>query len=184
LVTQQKQGFWRLKPLKALKFITDIKKIIMKLEIGSKAPLFELTDSDKKIVKLSDYAGKNVVLLFFPAAFTGTCTKELCQTRDELTTYNNLNAQVFGISVDMPFALSKFKEEQKLNFTLLSDFNKEAGSAYGCLYNNWILGLKGVDKRSSFVIDKTGVIRYAEILENAADYPDFGAIKKTLEGLN
>src|ERR1022692_1068293 len=124
----------------------------MKIEIGNKAPLFELTDSDKKIVKLSDCIGLNVVLLFFPAAFTGTCTKELCQTRDELSTYNNLNARVFGISVDMPFTLTRFKEEQNLNFTLLSDFNKEAGTAYGCLYDNWILGLKGVDKRSSFVI--------------------------------
>jgi peroxiredoxin len=155
----------------------------MKIEIGHKAPLFELTDSDKKIVKLADCIGQNVVLLFFPAAFTGTCTKELCQTRDELSTYNNMNARVFGISVDMPFTLTRFKEEQKLNFTLLSDFNKEAGTAYGCLYDNWILGLKGVDKRSSFVIDKTGIVRYAEILENASDYPNFDAIKKALESL-
>jgi len=155
----------------------------MKLEIGTKAPLFELTDSEKQTVKLTDHLGKNVVLLFFPAAFTGTCTKEMCQTRDELSTYNNMNAQVFGISVDMPFTLKKFKEEQNLNFSLLSDFNKEVGSAYGCLYEKWILGLKGVDKRSSFVIDKAGIVRFAEILENASDYPNFEAIKKTLESL-
>ncbi len=155
----------------------------MQLEIGTKAPLFELIDSDKKLVKLADSAGKNVVVLFFPAAFTGTCTKEMCQTRDELSFYNTMNAEVFGISVDMPFTLSKYKTDQNLNFTLLSDFNKEASTAYGCLYENWILGLKGVAKRSSFVIDKAGVVRYAEILENASDYPNFDAIKKVLEGL-
>lgn len=155
----------------------------MKVEIGQKAPMFELPDSDKKIVKLADFKGKNVVLLFFPAAFTGTCTKELCQTRDELTLYNNMNAQVFGISVDMPFTLNKFKADQNLNFPLLSDFNKEAIAAFGCMYDVWSVGLKGVAKRSSFVIDKDGIVRFAEILENAGDYPDFDGIKKALEGL-
>lgn len=155
----------------------------MAATVGQKAPDFQLPDQDKNTVTLSSLKGKNVVLLFFPAAFTGTCTKELCQTRDELFFYNGLNAQVFGISVDMPFTLAKFKTDNNLTFPLLSDFNKDAITAYGCIYDNWILGLKGVAKRSSFVIDKDGVIRFAQILENASDYPDFDGIKKALEGL-
>jgi peroxiredoxin len=155
----------------------------MKLEVGQKAPSFTLLDSDKKTVSLPDQKGKNVVLLFFPAAFTGTCTKELCQTRDELSFYNDLNATVFGISVDMPFTLAKFKELNNYNFSLLSDFNKDASIAYGVLYQEWILGLKGVSKRASFVIDKEGIVRHAEILENANDYPNFDAIKAALEKL-
>lgn len=155
----------------------------MPATIGQKAPDFQLPNQDKNTVTLSSLKGKNVVLLFFPAAFTGTCTKELCQTRDELSYFNGLNAEVFGISVDMPFTLAKFKADNNLNFPLLSDFNKEAITAYGCKYDNWILGLKGVAKRASFVIDGEGIIRFAEILENASDYPDFAGIKKALEEL-
>lgn len=155
----------------------------MALTIGQKAPSFELPDTEKKMTKLEDYKGKNVLLLFFPAAFTGTCTKELCETRDALTFYNNMNAVVFGISVDMPFTLAKFKAEQNLNFTLLSDFNKEASNAYGAIFETWIAGLKGVSKRASFVIDKNGVIQFAEVLPNAGDYPNFAGIKAALEKL-
>lgn len=155
----------------------------MSVQVGQKAPLFSLPDTDKKMLSLADQKGKNVVLLFFPAAFTGTCTKELCQTRDELSFYNDLNATVFGISVDMPFTLAKFKELNNYNFSLLSDFNKEASTAYGCIYNEWIAGLKGVSKRASFVIDKEGVIRHAEILEEASAYPNFDTIKETLSKL-
>lgn len=155
----------------------------MSAQVGQNAPLFSLKDSDKNLVSLADQKGKNVVLLFFPAAFTGTCTKELCQTRDELSFYNDLNATVFGISVDMPFTLAKFKELNNYNFTLLSDFNKEASTAYGCIYNEWIHGLKGVSKRASFVIDKNGVIQHAEILEDAGSYPNFDAIKAALSKL-
>jgi peroxiredoxin len=156
----------------------------MAIQVGQAAPDFTLVDSDKQTVKLSDQKGKNVVLLFFPAAFTGTCTRELCQTRDELTYYNNLNAQVYGISVDMIFSLAKYKAEQNLNFPLLSDFNKEASTAYGALFEEWIHGMKGVSKRASFVIDKQGIVRFAEVLPNAGDYPDFDALKKTLEAAN
>jgi glutaredoxin-dependent peroxiredoxin len=123
-------------------------------------------------------------LLFFPMAFTSVCTKELCSIRDNISIYNNANALVFGISVDSPFTLKKYKEEQGLNFPLLSDFNKEASEAYGVLYeafNDW---MKGVSKRSAFVIDKKGIVRYAEVLEKAADLPDFEAIQRTLAGLN
>ena len=156
----------------------------MKTEVGQKAPAFTLHDSDKKKVSLEDYKGKNVVLLFFPAAFTGVCTKELCQTRDELSFYNNVNAEVLGISVDLPFTLAKFKELNNYNFTLLTDFNKEVSASYDVLCSEWILGLKGVSKRSVFVIDKEGVIRHKEVLENAGDYPDFDAVKKVLSTLS
>jgi peroxiredoxin len=155
----------------------------MSATVGQKAPNFELPDQDKNMVKLESFKGKNVVLLFFPAAFTGVCTKEMCQSRDELSYFNGMNAQVLGISVDMPFTLGKFKELNQLNFPLLSDFNKEAITAYGCKYDTWVMNLHGVAKRSSFVIDKEGVIRFAQILEVAGDYPDFDGIKKTLESL-
>jgi peroxiredoxin len=154
------------------------------IQTGQQAPGFTLYDSDKQKVNLSDYKGKNVLLLFFPAAFTSVCTQELCSTRDNIALYNKANAQVFGISVDMPFSLAKFKEEQKLNFPLLSDFNKEASTAYGCLYESFSVDLRGVSKRSAFVIDKDGIVRYAEVLEKASDLPDFSAIQKTLAGLS
>ena len=155
----------------------------MKIEIGQKAPAFTLLDTEKNERKLENYKGQNVLLLFFPLAFTGTCTAELCALRDDIASYNNTNAQVFGISVDSRFVLAKFKEEQKLNFPLLSDFNKDASTAFGALYEDFI-GMKGVSKRSAFVIDKEGVVRYAEVLENASDLPDFISIKKVLAGLN
>jgi glutaredoxin-dependent peroxiredoxin len=154
------------------------------MEVGSKAPLFTLYNSEKQSVSLSDYKGKNVLLLFFPLAFTSTCTKELCSVRDNISRYNDANAVVFGISVDSPQSLAKFKEELKINFPLLSDFNKEVSTAYDSLYATFSLGMKGVSKRSAFVIDKDGVIQYAEILENAGEVPDFEAINNTLDRLD
>ncbi|RMF20325.1 MAG: peroxiredoxin, partial [Bacteroidetes bacterium] len=133
---------------------------------------------------LEDFQGKNVVLLFFPLAFTGVCTTELCTVRDDLSSYNDLNAQVLAVSIDTPFSLAKFKAEQNLNFPLLSDFNREVARAYDALYEEFVLGMKGVAKRSAFVIDKNGVIRYAEVLDNAGDLPNFEAIKQTLATLN
>src|SRR5690606_4048600 len=138
----------------------------MAIETGQKAPEITLWDSEKQLVKLSEQAGKNVVLLFFPLAFTGTCTKELCSVRDNMQIYNDLNATVFGISVDSLHALKKFKEEQNLNFSLLSDFNKVASRDYDTIYENFFNDMNGVSKRSAFVIDKEGVVRYAEVLEN------------------
>ena len=155
----------------------------MSVTIGQHAPDFTLVDSEKNPHKLSDYRGKNIVLLFFPAAFTGVCTKEMCATRDELSLYNDMNAVVFGISVDMPFSLAKFKEVNNLNFTLLSDFNKEAITAYGIKYEEWIVGLKGVAKRSTFVIDADGIVKHVEVLEVAGDFPNLDAVKSTLETL-
>jgi peroxiredoxin len=153
------------------------------ITVGQIAPEFTLPDTEKNTHSLSSYRGKNVLLLFYPAAFTGVCTAELCATRDDIAYYNGVNAQVFGISVDMHFANAKFKEEQKINFPLLSDFNKEAITAYDCKYETWSVGYKGVAKRSAFVIDKNGVIQYAEVLENAGDLPNFEAIKNCLNTL-
>lgn len=156
----------------------------MSINIGQKAPLFSLFDSDKKNVTLSEYEGKNVLLLFFPQAFTSVCTKELCGIRDDISRYSNANAEVIGISVDSVFTLKKYKEEQQYNFTLLSDFNKEVSGTYGCLYDEWILGMKGVSKRAAFIIDKKGVLQYTEVLEEAGDIPDFNAINEKLASLN
>jgi glutaredoxin-dependent peroxiredoxin len=156
----------------------------MKIEIGSKAPAFTLFDSEKKKVSLHDFAGHNVLILFFPQAFTGVCTKELCSVRDNMAGYAQMNAQVFGISVDSVFTLAKFKEEQGLNFTLLSDFNKETSAAYGSLYDSFVFDMKGVSKRSAFVIDGDGIVRYAEVLDNAGEIPSFEAIQATLASLS
>ncbi len=156
----------------------------MAIQIGQKAPDFTLRDTEKNKVTLSEQKGKNVLLLFYPLAFTSTCTKELCSVRDNISFYNNVNATVFGISVDSLFANGKFKEEQNLNFTVLSDFNKEVSRAYDCIYEDWFNDMKGVSKRSAFVIDKEGIVRYAEVLENASEVPDFQAIQSCLEGLN
>ena len=156
----------------------------MKIEVGQLAPDFTLYNSEKEKVTLSDLKGKNVLLLFFPQAFTGTCTKELCGVRDDISRYANTNAQVFGISVDSVFTLAKYKAEHHYNFPLLSDFNKDVSAAYGSLYHDWILDMKGVSKRSAFIIDKSGIIRYAEVLESAGDLPNFDAINATLTSLN
>ncbi|MEM9822894.1 MAG: redoxin domain-containing protein [Bacteroidota bacterium] len=140
--------------------------------------------SDKSEVSLENYRGKNVVLLFFPLAFTGVCTDELCTMRDDIGTYEGLDAQILAVSVDSLFTLEKFKAEQNYNFPLLSDFNKNVSRAYGALYEDFVLDMKGVSKRSAFVIDKNGVIQYAEVLESAGDLPNFSAVKETLGQLS
>lgn len=149
---------------------------------GQPAPAFTLTDSDLKPVSLQDFKGQKVLLLFFPLAFTGVCTKELCGVRDDISRYHKAHAQVIGISVDSPAALKRFKEDQKLNFTLVSDFNKEVSRAYDCIYESYF-GMQGVSKRGAFVIDSEGIIRYREVLENDGDLPDFEAINKILASL-
>jgi peroxiredoxin len=123
------------------------------------------------------------LLLFFPLAFTSTCTKELCSIRDTISVYNNANAKVFGISVDSLHTLARYKSDQNLNFTLLSDFNKDVSSAYGSLYEKFGYNMKGVSKRSAFVIDKNGIIRYVEVLENASEIPNFEKIQRVLAEL-
>jgi glutaredoxin-dependent peroxiredoxin len=155
----------------------------MKVAAGERAPDFTLYDSEKKQLTLSDLKGQPVLLLFFPLAFTSTCTKELCSVRDNITWYNNINAKVLGISVDSLHTLARYKQDQSLNFPLLSDFNKEVSTAYGSIYQTFGYNMKGVSKRSAFVIDKEGIVRYAEVLENASEVPDFSAIREVLEGL-
>ena len=157
----------------------------MAIEIGQQAPGFTLYDNNKKKVSLADYQGKNVVLLFFPLAFTSVCTAELCNVRDNIAVYNDANAQVLGISVDSLFVLNKYKTEQNLNFPLLSDFNKDAAKAYEVLYETFpAFEMQGVSKRAAFVIDKTGTVKYAEICATPGDQPNFDAILQTLVTLN
>lgn len=157
----------------------------MSIQVAQTAPTFSLFDSAMKPVALVDFAGnKNVLLLFFPMAFTGVCTSELCGVRDDIAKYNNANAEVLAISVDSVFTLAKFKEDQAYNFTLLSDFNKEVSTDYGTIYESFTgMGMKGVSKRSAFVIDKAGVVQYAEVLESAGDVPNFEAINEILAKL-
>lgn len=152
----------------------------MALSKGDKAPGFTLKNSDGQDVSLSDYAGKkNVVVLFFPLAYTSVCTDELCHVRDNLKQFESLDAEVLAISVDSFFTLKEFKKAQNYNFHLLSDFNKETAKAYGCLYDEFF-GMYGVAKRSAFVVDKEGVIQYAEVLEKASDLPAFDKVKEAL----
>ncbi|MEO6537967.1 MAG: redoxin domain-containing protein [Ferruginibacter sp.] len=157
----------------------------MQIKLGQKAPDFTLYDSAKKKVILSSFEGtKNVLLLFFPLAFTSTCTTELCIIRDDMPGYQNDNLQVLGISVDSVYTLAKYAEEQRYSFPLLSDFNKDVSQLYGSFYTLFgSMDMSGVGKRSAFIIDKSGIIKYAEVLENAAEIPDFAAIDLILKSL-
>jgi peroxiredoxin len=162
---------------------------IMALSIGQPAPDFTLktkTSDGVNDVKLSDYRGKNVVLLFYPLAFSKTCTEEMCSVSGGLEQYTALNAQVFGISVDSPFTQEVFAEQNGIAFPQLSDFNRTASRDYGSLYDvlmPGVLDFQGVSKRSAFVIDKEGIIRHIEILEKLG-LPNFDAIKTVLQSLN
>lgn len=153
----------------------------MALKVGDKAPDFKLLNTELKEVSLNDYKGKKLVVHFFPMAFTGVCTTQLCTMRDSFGYYEGINAGVVGISVDSPFTLAKFKEDQAYQFPLLSDFNKGTSPAYGAFYDEFAFGLKGVSKRAAFVVNEEGNIAYAEVLESAGDLPDFNAIKQALE---
>jgi peroxiredoxin len=162
----------------------------MSVEIGQPAPSFTLKSKKAEgvvNVSLEDYKGKNVVLLFIPLAFTGVCTDELCSVSQGIDAYENLNAEVLGVSVDSPFAQEAWAKQAGITIPLLSDFNKAAAAAYGALYDTFVPGaldMNGVAKRSAFVIDKDGVVRYAEVLENAGNVPNFDAIKGVLSELN
>ena len=147
----------------------------MALQTGQPAPQFTLSSSELKSVSLADYKGKKVILHFFPLAFTGVCTTQLCTMRDNFGYYDGLNAVILGISVDSPFTLAKFKEENGYQFQLLSDFNKEVSTAYGAIYDTFF-GMKGIAKRAAFVIDEDQNIVYAEVLEDAGSLPNFEAI--------
>lgn len=153
----------------------------MAIQPGQPAPQFTLVSSDKQEVSLSDFKGKKVVVHFFPFAFTGVCTAQLCTMRDNFGYYDGLNAQIIAISVDSPATLAKFKEENNYQFLLLSDFNKTVSPQYGAFYEVFSLGLKGVSKRAAFVIDEDQKIIYAEVLESAKDLPDFKAIAEAVK---
>lgn len=155
----------------------------MSIQIGQKAPNFNLTSTDRTAVTLEQYKGKNLLLLFFPLAFTGVCTAELCSTRDNIGVYEKADAEVLAVSVDSSAALKVFKDQNQFNFTLASDFNKTASTDYDTIYDVFGAGMKGVSKRSAFVIDKEGIVRYAEVLENAGELPNFDKIQKTLASL-
>ena len=150
------------------------------LQTDQPAPAFNLVDTDKANVSLTDYQGKNLVLLFFPFAYSGVCDKEVCLIRDDLAAYEGLNAEVLAVSVDSHYALKKFKEDHGLNFTLASDFNKEAMNAYGVVHETFGSGYMGVAKRSAFVIDAEGVIKHVEVLDNPGELPDFDRVKSAL----
>ena len=137
----------------------------MTLKIGDIAPDFTLKSKNKTgeptDIKLSEYKGKNVVILFYPLSFTGVCTNEMCSITAGFNEYANLNAEVLGISVDSMFTQEAWAKANNITITLLSDFNKEVSKAYGAYYDEFVLGMKGVAKRSAFVINAEGVIQYA-----------------------
>ena len=155
----------------------------MTLNVGDKAPDFTLYSSEKKQVSLSDYRGQNVLILFFPLAFTSTCTKELCGIRDRIHNFDGLNTEILAISVDSPQTLAKWKELEKFDFTMLSDFNKTVSRAYDSIYELFSLDMHGVSKRSAFLVDANGIIQYEEVLDNASEIPDLVAIKAKIQEL-
>jgi len=154
----------------------------MTLQVGDKAPHFTLPDTSREDVSFPMDPAQNVVLLFVPLAFTGVCTAELCDVSQGLSAYEDLGARVLAISVDSPFALKSWADQEGITLTLLSDFNKEVSAAYGAQYDDFI-GLKGVAKRSAFVIDKEGVIRHASVSDDPTVLPDFEAIQACLQAL-
>lgn len=153
----------------------------MPIREGDRAPDFSLkgTAGDQPI-ELAQYRGdKNVVLLFFPLAWTSVCTSEMCSIRDSYARYREIDAEVLGISVDSPFALAAWAKEEGFAFPLLSDFNRAAARSYDVLYED-LMGLKGVAKRAAFVVDREGIVRYAEVCPTPAQLPDFGKIQQAL----
>ena len=153
----------------------------MALDVGATAPDFELPlKLGEPPVRLGDYRGERpVVLLFFPLAFSSVCTVEMCTVAENYSAWQELNAEVIGISVDSPFANQKFAEDCSAPFPIVSDFNKSASEAYGVLYDEFA-GLQGVSKRAAFVVDRDGTISYAWVTEDPAVMPDFDAIMQAL----
>ena len=150
------------------------------INVGQKAPDFKLIDKDKNEVTLANFKGKNLILFFFPMAWSGTCTKEMCAIQEDYKMYEGLNAAVAGISVDTLFAQKRFGEENKIDFPLLSDFNKQAIKDYDIVYHDFNWGYKDVAKRATFIIDKNGIVRFKEILPVPGDFPNMEAIKEAL----
>ena len=154
----------------------------MSVDVGSKAPDFTLINEERQPVTLSQQRGKPVVLAFFPAAFSSVCQKELCTFRDSMARLNDAKAEVYGISVDTFFTLKAFHDQQHLTFPLLSDFNKTVIRDYG-VFNEDMIGLKGIAKRAVFVLDGDGVVRHKEVLEDARNEPNYQKVFQTVSAL-
>jgi len=158
----------------------------MPIAVGTKAPDFTLKSKQASgvvEVKLSNQLGqKNTVVLFFPLAFTGVCTKEMCDVTAGLSAYSSLNAEVIGISVDSPFAQEAWAQKEKIGITLASDLNKTTAKAYGVLLDD-LMGFGATSARAAFVIDKNGKVQYSEQTPTPKDLPNFDAIKGTLSKL-
>lgn len=155
----------------------------MSVKVGDTAPQFTLKNQDAENVSLSDFQGKNIVVLFFPFAFSSVCSIEMKKMQQDMEKFTSLNAQILGISVDSHYTLRAWKKDLQINFPLLSDFNKEVSRLYDSFYEIYAPGkydYKGVSKRSAFVIDKKGKIIYKEICPNSGEQPDYDSIKKTL----
>jgi peroxiredoxin len=151
---------------------------MMAVSVGSRAPDFTLLNQDREAVTLRDELKKgNVVLAFFPGAFSGTCSSEMCTLRDTMDEFRSVNASVLGISTDTFFALKAWHEQQHPGFPLLSDYNKEVINAYGVV-NPDMIGLKNIAKRAVFVIDRSGLVRYCEILDDARNEPDYAKLNE------
>lgn len=153
-----------------------------KLAAGQKAPDFKLTGTDLQPIHLTDFKGKNLILHFFPLAFTSVCTEQLCTANGPENDYTSLNAAVVGVSVDSPFVLDKFAKENGLNFPLGSDFNRTVSTDYGVLFDGDFAGMTGFSMRSAFVIDGEGIVRYAETTDGKT-LPSFEKIQNTLKAI-
>ncbi len=159
----------------------------MSLKVGDKAPVFTLKNQDGKDVSLNDYKNKNIVILFFPFANSSVCTIEMGIMKNNLKKFEDLNTQILGISIDSPYALKMWAEKHNFNFPLLSDFNKEVSPLYDSLYDVFAPGkydYKGVSKRSAFIVDKSGFIKYSEICESPSLQPNYDAIENTIRKIN
>lgn len=152
----------------------------MAIAVGTPAPAFKLYNTERKEISSADFAGRILVINFFPAAFTGVCTAQMCTSRDDVSFYNNIGATVIGISVDMPFSLKIFKEKNDINFELLSDFNKRVIHDYDMYHCNFICGIKGVAKRGVIVIGADGNVAYAEETVNTSTQVNFAALREAL----
>jgi glutaredoxin-dependent peroxiredoxin len=156
----------------------------MAVRDGEKAPDFTLVDTDKKPRSLKEFYGKKTVLAFFPGAFTGVCTKEMCTFRDSMSRFNDMNAQVVGISVDAPFSNKAFATQNNLQFPILSDYGRSVIRSYGIVQENFA-GLSGYEaaKRSVFVLDNAGLVRYAWVSDNPGIEPNYDEISKALSAI-
>ena len=156
----------------------------MTLKKGDQAPDFKLYSSDKKEISLADFNGKNLIIHFFPAAFTGVCEKEMCTFRDNLGKLSSANAKIFGVSVDLPFSADAFSKKNELNFPILSDMNREVTKAYDVLFPN-LANVPGLDvsARAVYLIDADGIIQYVEVTENPGVEPNYDAVMSAAASL-